>query len=145
MQGYCRWKFIETTQEEKNRFSTNFSQNCETYAVNRFYTRNLFKAVWYKKHIFHELNCKIKLMIHITRCGIYRIQYIGKSKTEFNIRQNNHHKDVNRQNAPEADQHFKLPNHIFNEHVRYTLTEQLDNVNIDKDLATLWLNKTLHP
>ena len=88
-------------------------------------------------------------------CRICRIHYIGKSKTEFNIRLNNHRKDVNRQNAPQADQHFKLPNHIFNQHARFTLIEQLDNMRIDKDLATLrlkkredfWIEtlKTLHP
>ena len=47
-------------------------------------------------------------------CRICRIQYIGKSETEFSTRLNNHRKDVNRQNAPQADQHFKLPNHNFN-------------------------------
>ena len=68
---------------------------------------------------------------------ICHIQYIGKSEREFNIRLNNHCKDVNRQNAPQADQHFKLPNHNFNQHARFTLIEQLDNMRIDKDLATL--------
>ena len=88
-------------------------------------------------------------------CRICRIQYIGKSETEFNIRLNNHRKDVNRQNAPQADQHLKLLNHNFSQHARFTLIEQLDNLRIDKDLATLRLKKregfwtetlkTLHP
>ena len=88
-------------------------------------------------------------------CRICRIQYIGKSETEFNIILNNYRKDVNRQNAPQADQHFKLPNHNFNQHARFTLIEQLVNMRIDKDLATLRLKKregfgietlkTLHP
>ena len=72
-------------------------------------------------------------------CRICSIQYIGKSETEFNITLNNHRKDVNRQNAPQADQHFKLPNHIFSQHARFTLIKQLDNMRIDKDLATLRL------
>ena len=72
---------------------------------------------------------------------ICRIEYIRKSETEFSIRLNNHRKDVNRQNAPEADQHFKLPNHNFNQHVRFTLIEQLDNMKINKDLATPRLKK----
>ena len=70
-------------------------------------------------------------------CRICRIQYIRKSETEVNIRSNNHRKDVNRQNALQADQYFKLPNHNFNQHARFTLIEQLDNMRIDKDLATL--------
>ena len=37
--------------------------------------------------------------------------------------------------------HFKLPNHNFNQHTRFTLIEQLDSVNIDKHLATLQLKK----
>ena len=67
-------------------------------------------------------------------CRISHIQYIEKSKTGFNIRLNNHCKDLNIQNAPEADEHFKLPNHNFNQYARFTLIEQLNNVNIDKDL-----------
>ena len=84
-----------------------------------------------------------------------RIQYTGKSETKFNIRLNNYRKDVNRQNAPQADQPFKLPNHNFNQHARFTLIEQLGNMRIDKDLAKLRLKKredfwietlnTLHP
>ena len=62
-------------------------------------------------------------------------------KQKFNIRLNNHPKDVNRQNAPQADQHFKLFYHNFNQNAKFTLIEQLDNGNIEKDLATLWLKK----
>ena len=54
---------------------------------------------------------------------------------------NNQRKDVNRQNATQADQHFKLPNHNFNHHAIFTLTEQLDNMKIDKDLAILRLKQ----
>ena len=63
--------------------------------------------------------------------------------------------DVNREKTPQVDQHFKLPNHNLNQHARFTLTEQLDNMKIDKDLETLrlrkrqdfWIEtlKTLHP
>ena len=79
--------------------------------------------------------------MYLIECRIFRIQYIGKSETEFNIRLNNHRKNVNRQNAQQADQHFKLPNHNFIQHARFTLIEQLDNMKIDKDLATLRLKK----
>ena len=50
-------------------------------------------------------------------------------------------KKVNSLNAPEADQHFKLPNHNFIQHAIFTFTEQQDNVNIDKDLATFQKKK----
>ena len=88
-------------------------------------------------------------------CRICRIQYIVKSETQFNIRLNNHRKNINRQNALQADQHFKLPDHNFNQHARLALIEQPGIVNIDKDLAKLRLKKredfgiqnlkTLHP
>ena len=77
-------------------------------------------------------------------CRICCIQYIGKSETEFNIRLNSHRKDVNRQNVPQADQYFKLPNHNFNQHARFTLIDQLDNMRIDKDLVTHGLNAELN-
>ena len=89
------------------------------------------------------MECRICLIYLIER-RICRIQYIGKSETsesEFNIRFNNHRKDVNRENAPQADQHFKLPNHNFNQHTRFTLIKLLDNMRIDQDLATLRLKK----
>ena len=54
---------------------------------------------------------------------IFRIQNIGKSEKEFNIRLNYHCKDVNIQNVPQANQHFKLRNHNFNQHARFTLIE----------------------
>ena len=69
-------------------------------------------------------------------CRICRIQYIGKSEKVFKIRLNNHHKDVNRQNAPQADQHFKMPYYSFSQYARFTLIERLD-----KDMTTLWLKK----
>ena len=74
---------------------------------------------------------------------------------KFNIRMNNHRKDANRENEPQIVQHFKLPSHNFGQHARFTLIEQLENVNTHKDLATLQLKKrddfwiqnlkTLHP
>ena len=60
-------------------------------------------------------------------CSICRNQYIGKSEPEFNIKLNNHRKDVNRQYAPQADQHFKLPNHNFNQQA--TITHKISETN----------------
>ena len=47
---------------------------------------------------------------------------------------NNHRKDVDKQNSLQADQHFRLPVYNFNKHSRFTLIEQLDDTNIDKEL-----------
>ena len=53
----------------------------------------------------------------------------------------NHRKDVNKQSTPLVNQHFKLPEHNFNQYSKFILIEQLDNINIDEDLATLRLKK----
>ena len=56
-----------------------------------------------------------KLEIYLMKYTLCHIQYIGKSETQFNLRLNHHPKDVNKQNAPLVDQHFKLPGHNFNQ------------------------------
>ena len=45
-------------------------------------------------HIYHNLNCKSKYVIYLLECTKCKIQYFGKAETEFNIRLNNHRKDV---------------------------------------------------
>ena len=44
--------------------------------------------------IFHNLTCKSENLIHLLQCRICQLQYVGKSKTPFNIRLNNHRKDA---------------------------------------------------
>ena len=51
---------------------------------------------------------------------------------------NNHRKDINKQNAPLVDHHFKLSACKFNQHTKLILIEQLDK---DKNLVTLRLKK----
>ena len=36
----------------------------------------------------------------------------------------------------EADQHFRLPGHNFNWHAKFTLLEQLNKTELDKELLT---------
>ena len=50
-------------------------------------------------------------------------QYTDKSKTAFNLRLNNHRKDVIKRNSLQADQHFRLPGYNFNKHAKFTLIE----------------------
>ena len=60
-------------------------------------------------------------------CVLYNKQCTGKSKAAFNLRLNNHRKNVNKQNSLRADQHFRLSGHNFNTHAKFTLTEQLND------------------
>ena len=44
--------------------------------------------------IFHKLTCKTQYVIYLMECVLCKIQYVGKSETPFNLRLNNHRKDV---------------------------------------------------
>ena len=79
--------------------------------------------------IFHNINCKSTFLIYLLECNICNIQYVGKSETTFNIRLNNHRKDVKDPNALPADKHFTLPGHDFNRNAKFTLIEKLTNTN----------------
>ena len=72
--------------------------------------------------IFHKLNCKSKFIIYLMECASCRVQYVGKAETAFNIRLNNHRKDVNNPKSIPADLHS------FNLHEKFTLIEQLSNI-----------------
>ena len=74
-------------------------------------------------------------------CTLCKRQYTDKSETAFNIKLNNHRNDVHKTNTPEVDQHFRLPGHNFNRHAKFTLIEQLNNTEIDKELLTFTLKK----
>ena len=52
-----------------------------------------------------------------------KIQYIGKSETSFNIKLNNHRKDI------EAYKHFNNYEHTFSKHGKFVVTEQLRKIN----------------
>ena len=60
---------------------------------------------------------------------MYKIQYVGKSETSFNIRLNNHRKDIKKPNAIEACKHFTNNQHIFSKHGKFIIIEQLRNMN----------------
>ena len=67
-------------------------------------------------------------------CASCRAQCVGKAETAFNIRLNNHRKDVNNLKSIPADLHFRKPGYSFNLHAKFTLIEQLSNIHTtDKD------------
>ena len=69
-------------------------------------------------------------MLECTKC---KIQYVGKAETEFNIRLNNHRKDVWKPDAIPASCHFSGKNHNFNRHAKFILIEQIRRVDIDTE------------
>ena len=83
--------------------------------------------------IYHNLNCKSKYVIYLLECTKCKIQYVGKAETEFNIRLNNHQKDVWKPDAIPASRHFSGKNHNFNTHAKFLLIEQIRHIDIDKE------------
>ena len=78
--------------------------------------------------IYHRVNCKSSFVIYLLECYICNIQYVGKSETPFNIRLNNHRKDVKNPNAIPACKHFNRHDHDFNNHGKIIIIEQLRNI-----------------
>ena len=73
-------------------------------------------------------------------CALCKIQYVEKAETAFNIRLNNHRKDVNNPKSIPAAFHFRKPGHLFNLHVKFTLIKWLITIHTtDKETLKFWL------
>ena len=81
-------------------------------------------------------------MIYLMECALCKVQYVGKAETTFNIRLNNHRKDVNNPKSIPADFNFRKPGHSFNLDGKFTLIEQLSNTHTtDKDTLKFRLKR----
>ena len=74
-----------------------------------------------------------KYVIYLLECTKCKIKYVGKAETEFNIRLNNHRKDVWKPDAIPASHHFSGKNHNFNTQAKFILIEQIRHVDIDTE------------
>ena len=93
-------------------------QVLKTTTFTRTQTRGTFA-------IFHQVTCHSNYVIYLLECILCKIQYVGMSETSFNIRLNNHRKDIKKPNAIEACKHFNN-----NDHTRkFIIIEQLRNIN----------------
>ena len=104
---------------------------------------NTFSSTVTKRryNIYNKLNCKSSYLIYLMKFKLCKRQYTGKSETEFNIKLNNHRNDVYKINAPEdraTDQHLDQK---INRPEQFTLTEQLNSTDLDKELLTFRLKK----
>ena len=61
-------------------------------------------------------------------------QYVGKAKTAFNIRLNNHTKDAKDLNAIVTCKHFQIVGHNFNKHLNFIIIEKYENIKSAKDI-----------
>ena len=79
--------------------------------------------------IFQQLFCYSNYVIYSLPCVMCKIQYVENSQTSFNIRLNNHRKDMKKPSAVEACKHFNNNEHTFSEHDRFIIIELLRNIN----------------
>ena len=77
--------------------------------------------------IFQKTTCKSNFIIYLLECELCKIQYVGKAETVFNIRLNNHRKDVKDPKAIPVDKHFNQTGHNFNLHPKFIIIEQLED------------------
>ena len=106
---------------------------------------------------FHQVFCHSNYVIYLLECIMRKTQYVGKSETSFNIKLNNHRRDIRKPNAVEACKHFNNNNeHIFSKNGKFTIIGQLRNINTTstetlklrlKERETFWIKKikTLTP
>ena len=52
-----------------------------------------------KFKIYHQVNCENEYVIYLMECTLCNKQDVGKAETAFNIRLNNHRKDIKDTNA----------------------------------------------
>ena len=71
---------------------------------------------------------KSSLVIYLLECFICNIHFVGKSETQFNVRLNNHRKDVKNPNAIPACKHFNRHYRDFNNSGKIIIIEQLRNI-----------------
>ena len=67
--------------------------------------------------------------------------YVGKAETSFNVRLNNHQRDVKKVDAIMACKHFQQESHIFNKHPKFTIIDQLTNTSKSKETLPSDLSK----
>ena len=69
-------------------------------------------------------------------CILCDKQYVGKAETSFNIRLNNHRKDVKKVDAILACKHFQQESHNFKKYAKLTNIDQLTKAFKSKETLT---------
>ena len=60
--------------------------------------------------------------------ALCKVQYVEKTETAFNIRLNNHRKDISNPKSISPDLYFRKPGPSINMLAKFTLIEQLSNI-----------------
>ena len=90
-----------------------------------YFNNNIQKQSNQQNKIYHKVNSKSSFIIYLLECYICNIQYISKSETPFNIRLNNHRKNVKNPNTILASKYGKFITIEQLRNIRTTSTETL--------------------
>ena len=74
--------------------------------------------------IFHRVNRKCNFVIYLLEYKSH-IQYVGTAETDFNLRLNDHHKNVYKANVIPASRHFAMKNHISKNETSFIRIKQI--------------------
>lgn len=87
--------------------------------------------------IFHSVNCQSSRVIYIIECNIRNLPYIGKNKTAFTLRLNNHRNHIKKEiiSRCELTEHFlhNKRTHNFENNVIITIIKQIRKDNISNE------------
>ena len=102
------WHLLHINPNLAEIFRTPCLANNETLCCKKVVHTTMFRSSQTNRifRIYHSLNCKSKYVIYLLECTKCKIQYVKKAETGFNIRLNNHRKDVWKPNAIPARCHF---------------------------------------
>ena len=104
---------------------------------------NTFKSNQKVFNIYHTITSKNQWVIYLLECILFNLQYVGKSETSFNIRLNNHRKDVSNLKALPVCVHIRKEEHNFIQHAKFTLIKELNETeNVSKAILKLRLKQT---
>ena len=103
------------------------SVNNKTLCCKQVISSSTFRRQWTNKSYttFHEVNCSSTHVIYLMECTLCKKQYVGKWETCFNIRLNNHRKDVKKPDAILVCRHFQERNLVFNKHAKFIIIDKL--------------------
>ena len=100
----------------QNGYSKTCNSKLSNLCCTQVQSTNIFRRTVRHKtsKIYNKLNCKSKYRINLMEFVLCNKQYTGSSETTFNLKLNNHQKDVNKRNSLQDDQYSRLPGHNFN-------------------------------
>ena len=101
-------KLLTTNKFTNGKCSPCFS-NSRTLCCKQVIKTEHFKSNQTNRtfRIFQKTTCKSNFIVYLLECELCKIQFVGKAEIAFNIRFNNHRKDVRKDpKAIPVDKHF---------------------------------------